>query len=356
MESLQPGGIEDVAPASALFVKGASAAPATGKEGPGRNWRVLACIDGSHTGVAVVRHALAVADGLDLPVTVGRVVETSRLHEGPADPLEWQMRRSECRRNLEQIASAQGRGGKELESVLLAGPAVDELANWSRDNDVTLMTLATHERARHGSSGLGSTAQGVLDRAETSLLLVPVDRPDGETISYRRILVPLDGSPRAESVLPVATRLARAHDAELILAHAVPRLETVGEAAPEAQARDLCARLADHNERGARAYLEELRGRLWNENLRVRSIISNQGDPRAQLRRLVADQHVDLVVMSSHGRSGMGDMPCGSVTEYLATHASVPLLIVRPNFAHVFGSAGDSPAETVARPILESTH
>jgi hypothetical protein len=46
-------------------------------------------------------------------------------------------------------------------------------------------------------------------------------------------------------------------------------------------------------------------------------------------------------------------MPCGSVTEYLATHASVPLLIVRPNFAHVFGSADDQPGEIVERPILQ---
>jgi len=332
----------------------APAASSAAAKGKGPHWRVLACINGAPMNAAVVRHALAVAGGLDLPVAVGRVLETPRQLDSPADPLDWQMRRSECRRSLDQVASAEG-GRNELESVLLAGSAADELANWSRDNDVTLMTLATHEHARHGNRMLGSTAQGLLDRAETSLLLVPVDGPGGETISYRRILVPLDGSPRAESVLPVATRLARAHGAELILAHVVPRPETVDEAAPEAQARDLCARLTDHNERGARAYLEELRGRLWNENLRVRSIIHSDGDPRAQLRRLIADQHVDLVVMSAHGRSGMGDMPCGSVTEYLATHASVPLLIVRPNFAHVFGSDGNPPAETLARPILEST-
>ncbi|MGZ8359824.1 MAG: universal stress protein [Allosphingosinicella sp.] len=353
MISQQSGDTESVSSAPAFFVTRAPSASPTEKAGKRRRWRVLACINGAPIDLPVVRHALAVAGSLDLPVTVGRVLETPRRPDSPADPMEWQMRRSECRFNLEQVASAGG-GGSELESVLLAGSAADELANWSKDNDVTLIVIATHERASHVNDGLGSTAQGILVRAQTSMLLVPVDRPSGETCSYRRILVPLDGSPRAESVLPVAARLARAHGAELILAHVVPTLETVDDMALEPQASDLCARLADHSERGARAYLEELRGRLSREMLPVRAIVATHGDPRALLRRMIVDEHVDLAVMSSHGKSGLGDMPCGSVTEYLATHASVPLLIVRPNFAHVFGGADDHPAEIVERPILKS--
>ena len=354
MISQQSGNPEEVAPAPAFFVTRTPAASSAEKKGRGPRWRVLACVNGAPVDVAVVRHALAVAGGLDLPVTVGRVLETPRQLDSPADPLEWQMRRSEYRRTLDQVASAEG-GGSELESVLLAGSPADELANWSKDNDVTLMALATHERVRHLGGGLGSTAQGLLGHADTSMLFVPVDQTGGEIFAYRRILVPLDGSPRAESVLPVAARLARAHGAELVLAHVVPRLETVDDMALEEQARDLCARLADHSERGARSYLEELRGRLSRERLPVRAIVATHGDPRALLRRMIVDEHVDLVVMSSHGKSGLGDMPCGSVTEYLATHASVPLLIVRPNFAHVFGSADAHPAEIVERPILEST-
>src|SRR3546814_15735031 len=60
--------------------------------------------------------------------------------------------------------------------------------------------------------------------SDLPILLVPPNaepKPD----SYRRIVVPLDGSCWAESVLPVATRLARAADAELVLAHIVPRPE-----------------------------------------------------------------------------------------------------------------------------------
>lgn len=353
MIALLPSSFEGASPERARSTERSPVSGAAAKAGAGRHWRVLAGIGGSTMNVAVVRHAKAVARGLDLSVTVARVIETPR-HESPADPLEWQMRRSECRRNLEQVASDECGNADMLESVLLAGPAADQLTKWACDNDATLLAVAAHDRPTSGVQGLGSTAQGILDRAQTSMLLIPAGSSADDALSYRRILVPLDGSPRAESVIPVATRIARAHDAELILAHVVPRAEIVEDVPLESQARDLCARLAEHNERGARTYLEELRGRLWKERLPVRSIVATAGDPRSQLRRMIADQHVDLVVMSSHGKSGMGDVACGSVTEYLATHAAVPLLIVRPNFAHVFGGEKGPSAETSAKPILES--
>jgi nucleotide-binding universal stress UspA family protein len=68
----------------------------------------------------------------------------------------------------------------------------------------------------------------VVARTHASLLVVPAHGADGQrdgALLLRRILVPLDCSPRAEWVFPLATALARAHDAELILAHVVPEPE-----------------------------------------------------------------------------------------------------------------------------------
>ena len=103
------------------------------------------------------------------------------------------------------------------------------------------------------------------------------------------------------------------------------------------------------NERRAREYLDELRGKLRGDGLPVSAIISVNGDARAELRRLAIQQHIDLIVLSSHGQSGLTDVPCGSVTEYLATHAPAPMLIVRPNFIHGFGASA-----AVTMPAIES--
>ena len=310
--------------------------------------RVLACLDDSAGSSAVVRHALAIARSLDLSVTLARVLETPHHIESPADPLEWQLQRNQGREQLERMAMLEVDAATAVESVLLAGPAAEELSHWAQDHEVSLMVLGTQGWDGHFQGGLGTTAQKVLDRALASLLFVPPSAGGGEIASYRRLLVPLDGSSRAESVLPIATRIARAHRAELILAHVVPHLEVVRFGTLEPQTRELRDKLDEHNDKSAHSYLEGLRRQLGNEEFPIRTIVARDGDARAQLRRMTIEQDIDLVVLSSHGWSGLADMACGSVTEYLATHAPAPLLIVRPNFAIGFRGAA---SKGVASPV-----
>ena len=333
-------------PAPALF-----ALPASSRAREVRasaSGRVLACLDDSAFGETVLQHALSVARGLDLSVAAARVIETAHEFNRPADPIEWQMRRREGRRRLDHLVGARAAGAAGIESVLLAGAPADELTAWAKDHEITLMALGTHERSAD-EAGLGATAQKVLERAPASLLLVPMSRRFRPKLPYQRLLVPLDGSPRAESVLPIAVRIARAHGAELILAHAVPAFAIAGFGS-SGQAGELCSQLARQNEAGAREYLDGFQTQLWKERLPVRSIVASNGDPRTKLRQLAIDQHVDLIVVASHGRSGMADVPCGSVTEYLATHAPAPLLIVRPNFAHVFSEKPGAGSDDI-RPL-----
>ena len=297
--------------------------------------RLLACLDEGPESDLVLDQALAVAKGLDLSVTAARVLETARHLGVPADPIEWQVRRRQGLDGLDRLVAASDRGGSNIERVLLAGPAADELTVWAKEHDATLMALGTHDRPAD-LPGLGGTAQRVMARATASLLLVPAGR--AARPPYRHILVPLDGSQRAESVLPVAARLARAHGAELVLVHVVPRIQAIGDGPLEAPTRDLCLRLAEQNEQGARDYLDALEAQLWKERLPVRAIVARDGDPRSELLRLAREQQADLIIVASHGSSGMADVPCGSVTEYLATHAPTALLIVRPDFAHVFAA------------------
>ena len=301
--------------------------------------RLLACIGDTAVGEGVMRHALAVAEGLGLSVTLARVLETSRDFNAPADPLEWQMRRNNCRQQLDRLVERGKSAPSSIDSLLLAGPPASELTRWARDHGIKLLALGTHEGVSRKLSELGSTAQGVLDRAGESVLLVPKEVAS-EDSRYKRILVPLDGSAHAESVLPIAVRIARAHDAQILLAHVVRSVEAI-EGAHSVQPQNLRTQLDEHNERYARVYLERMADRVRRQGLGVAAPILSRGDPRSELRRLIDESGADLVVLSSHGRSDLKDVPCGSVTEYLATHAPAPLLVVRPNLAQVFTAAGD---------------
>jgi nucleotide-binding universal stress UspA family protein len=353
MNASAPGNGRRSDSAPALFAnRGVVAPPEAQALTRDRCHRVLACVGGdTATAASILRQARAVALGLDLTVTVGRVIETRRNLDAPADPLEWQIRQGEFERELEQLATADAKS--PVESVLLTGDPAVELREWAQGNGAILIAIATHEGTHHEGSGLGSIAKKIFDEAGASLLLVPPGETTAEIVSYSRLLVPLDGSLRAESVIPIAVRIARTHGAELLLAYVVPRLDLVEASFVEARGRALCAKLEDHNENRARKYLEELRVRLWRDQVPTRSIVITQAEPRASLRRLAMEQHIDLIILSSQGCTGMTDVPCGSVTEYLATHAPVPMLIVRPNFAHTFSNAAVSPDDTIARPVVD---
>jgi nucleotide-binding universal stress UspA family protein len=299
--------------------------------------RLLACLDDGPESDVILDQALAVAKSFDLTVSAARVLETAHQGRAPADPLEWQLRRREGLDHLARLVAAPNRQGSKIDRVLLAGPAAGELTGWAKDHGVALMALGTGDR-RGGRPGLGSTTQKVMESGAASLLLVP---PGREAMPpYRRILVPLDSSQRAESVVPLAARLARAHGAELVLVHVVPRLQALGNRPLETSTQDLCLRLAEQNERAARDYLRGLETQLGKVRLPVRAIVVPDGDPRPELLRQANDLRADLIIVTSHGWSGMTGEPYGSVTQYLATHALAPLLIVRPDFvpdfAHVF--------------------
>lgn len=185
--------------------------------------RLVACVDDGEQANAISEHALAIACSLGLEVTFARVIEAPGHFSSPADPIEWQLRRRAQHENLSKFAD-QDEVEVRANSVLLAGAPAEEISDWAQGHGATL--LAIGRRRSDTTRGLGSTAQALLDRADHSLLLVPPGPP--RKGGYRRIMVPIDGSTRADSVLPIARRIARTHAADLMLVHIVPRLEVVG--------------------------------------------------------------------------------------------------------------------------------
>ncbi|MBO6767457.1 MAG: universal stress protein [Erythrobacter sp.] len=295
--------------------------------------RLLACVDETPMARAVTIHAGAVARSLGLEMTLARVIEEGGRYGAPVDPIEWQLRRQEHHSQLRKLAE-DANGPRQPAAVLLSGDAGDELIDWSETHGTTLLALAT--RNDSGRHALGSTVLRLLEHGSASLLLVPPQARVAPT--YRRILVPVDGSPRAESVIPVALIIARAHGAELILVHVVPPVRRLS-GFRAGQAQDLHSEIERQNARGAREHLEQLRLRAQEVGLVVHSTLLGPAEPRQATCQFAREKDVDLVVMSSHGATALSDVPCGSVAEYLATHCTMPVLMVRPNL--VTGFCGD---------------
>lgn len=293
------------------------------------DFHVTACVDPSGQ-AAVVPHARAIAQALGAPLTLLHVLEARPASEARPDPIEWDLRRHEARRALGRVASSsQPATGAGV--ALAEGPTADEICRFGAKDGQGLIVLGTRGRADARHNCIGGTAHNVLNRAPGSILLVPVEATAGP-LGYRRIVVPVDGSCWAESVLPLAVRLARANDAELVLAHVVPAPELTETRPFEPEDLLLRQRVVERNERAARDYLERIRAYLADMGLRVRVLSLRGDDVRVALARLIDAEGADLVVLSArgHGGSRHGDMRYGSVTSYLMTHAAIPLLIVQP--------------------------
>jgi len=309
--------------------------------------RIAVCLDGSELGERIIPHALAVAQSLGTPVTFLRVLEGRPVGDAPPDPLDWEIRRKEARNYLEQCADECHDAGASIDVELIEGHAAEQICRWAEHHEADLTVLCSHGASGHTEWSLASTARKLVERAPGSLLLVPAAAAAVSGVArYRRILVPVDGSSRAESVIPLATRLAAGQGAEVILAHIVPIPELTEIGLLDAEDIELRERLVKRNERVAHEYLDRLRARVTTEGLSLRAMALRGGDVRSRLASLIGDEEVGLVVLSAHGHGGHCDIPCGSVTTHLLAHTATPLLIVRPRTTRATRRAHAAPGST----------
>jgi nucleotide-binding universal stress UspA family protein len=289
---------------------------------------VVACVDTSDLSDKVTRHALAVAEALGVPVAVLHVLEVAQSGERLPDPIKWGIRRREACDQVERLASQRGKQRDGIASTVVEGQPAEQICQWARRNDVGLIVAGTHGHGDVVHGELGATARRLVDRLSAPILLVPASASGAADLHYRRILVPLDGSSRAESALPLALRLAEAEGAEVVLAHVVPTAELTEIGPFEQEDLELLEEVMRRNERVARQYLERVHARLADRGVDSRTILVRDRDARNRLVRIAAEEEVDLIVLSAHGQSGRVDVPCGSVASYILTHAATPLVLV----------------------------
>jgi len=141
-------------------------------------------------------------------------------------------------------------------------------------------------------------------------------------ITLERILVPTDFSDCSERARSYACELAKRFGSELHLLHVVPPVSLPGYVGPVPD--ELL-----HPEEGARQELERWNDPAFEHAKRVvRSVTT--GTPFVEIVRHARDQDVDLIVIGTHGRSGLTHMLLGSVTEKVVRKAPCPVLTVRP--------------------------
>lgn len=155
---------------------------------------------------------------------------------------------------------------------------------------------------------------------------------------FNSILVPLDGSTPAEAALEQAKYLAQASGGTIHLARVCQR-QTL-ESMADARSADELVHL---EETRCQNYLENMRSKLAAEGYRADYQVLPAGSPAVRLLENLEARDIDLLVMSSHGRTGLNRMLMGSVAEKLARHAPCPVLVVGRQGQH-HSPAANGPA------------
>lgn len=298
---------------------------------------LLVPLDGSRLAESALPPALALARRLGARLTLFHAVErgaaaTVHGERHLTDPTEAEV-------YLRTVAARCTAAGVQADPVVHRDGAevAHDIAEGAARAGADLIVLCTHGRS--GLRGLlsGRVAQRVLQSGTVPVFLV---RPAaaapgevgeaGEAFVCRRLLVPLDGSETAEAALVPAAALARAFGADLVLAWVVPTVATVADDRAPATLLmpTAAAALLDAEAAQAAGYLDRLSAGLRQSGLPVAAAVE-RGEVVRVLLDLATQRAIDLIVIATHGRSGVAAVWAGSVASRMLAHSTPPVLLVR---------------------------
>jgi len=234
------------------------------------------------------------------------------------------------REYMADLGSRLSRDGVCVESRVLEGRSVaDALAGHAAVLGSDIIVMASHGHSGVSRAWLGSVADQLVRHSVTPLL-VSRPAPEASPVAGKvtHILVPLDGSDLAESVLEPAAELARATGARMTLAHVISIITVLGPRILPLVQHELEPEL----ERAA-AYLERVAARLRTEGLEVDIKAFHGKTPALALSEMAEKLDVDVIAMASHGYGGLKRALLGSVADKLLRVSSLPVLIARPSVA-----------------------
>lgn len=292
--------------------------------------RILVSVDGSLLAEQALSQAAALARAFDSEIHLLRVQEPETGTGGFSDSVSWRLGRAEVGSYLERLAERLRRGGRRVETAFAEGRAADEILQAARERSADLIILSTHGTTGQSRFNLGGTAQKVVSQAGRSVLIVRASEGRGAEPAearHERILVPLDGSQRAQWALGLSSSIARTLGSELLLVHVVDTRKLQGQAPATTDEMELARLVAGRDRQRAQEYLGQMRSVLAGSGLAVRTLLLDSSNVAETLCQVTRDERVSLVVMSAHGSSGAAPWAYGSVAERLIAHGTTSLLV-----------------------------
>jgi nucleotide-binding universal stress UspA family protein len=298
---------------------------------------ILVGLDGSPLAETILAYVSTLAKRLGTDVTLLNVVHLSEdmQREEISRVLQPSLEQAKTRAQayVRRVAQRLNEAGITTHSRVVMGEAATEVVRYAQQEHMDLIALATHGRSGLQRWFYGSVADKVLHTAHTPLLLIrPVEPQELPPQDLSAIVVPLDGSPLAEGALPVAAAMATRCNAPLILLRVI-EIVSIAFADPTGMAGTNYQPLLDSLQHAADNYLNALAGSLRSKGVHVQTA-TPLGAPAEKIVEYAREHPGSLVVMSTHGRSGLTSVMLGSVARRVVLQGNAPTLVVRPTSQH----------------------
>ncbi len=308
--------------------------------------KMLVPLDGSELAEVVFTYAKELVGRLDINIVLLHVSTLALREFAP-------MRKAYVERAAEilqrQSRQVQRRTGippetkpVEVRGELAEGYPAEEILRYAEENAIDFILMATHGYSGFKRWTLGSVADKVLRVSKVPVWLVRAGIP--EQTPYDRwpkttIIVPLDGSKLAESVLPHVEALGKQRGTEVVDVvllricepPPIPTYFEPGLIEPPMNWGDHVQQELARERQAAIRYLARVEKQLKDAGVRVRSeVLVGTGKAAEQIIDYANKNPFNLIVMATHGRSGLGRLVYGSVAANILHGVSSPIFLVKP--------------------------
>lgn len=280
--------------------------------------KVLVPVDGSESSFHALRQAFQFSSVEKSWITVVCVAPD---YEGDLDTLATggdllAKMRQPCERALVKARDIAAQAGYTIKTVLEEGEPSSRIIDIADRHNRELIIMGRRGLSNLARAFVGSVTQRVIGQSHGDVVVVP----NGVALAWTKILVATDGSPCSRAAVERAVRFARAYDGEVAVVSVVDVPTELYGDAPD---------LVEELTRKAKGYADDAAQVVHERGVAATTHVA-EGAPHEVIPELARTLGAQVIVVGSHGRTGMGRLLMGSVAEKIIGFASCPVLVARP--------------------------
>jgi len=283
----------------------------------GRYRRILVAVDGSESSKNAFRQACRIAlEDKSWVTVITTIPPYEDLFQMPSIQEKVSIAlRAEGEKIVAEIKKIATEEDTYIKTLLEEGTPFDTIIDTAEEGNYDLIVMGRLGMKRIEKALVGSVTARVIGNSQRDVLVFPLNTK----IGWNTIMLATDGSKYSLSATDKAINIAKSYGAEIKAVSVVDVTEEFQTEAPEA---------VDRLVAGAKGFVEEVRKKAETQGVRIEPLV-REGETYKVITDLAKKFASDVIVMGSHGRTGIKRLLMGSVTEKVLGYAPCPVLVIR---------------------------